>query len=82
MSDATFNLRIITKNKILFEGDARSLTSHNTVGNFDILPEHSTFISLIDKSVSYESEAGKVVKLTINNGLIKVIGNQVTVLID
>lgn len=82
MSEVLLQVRIIAKNKVLFEGQARSVSSHNTVGNFDILPEHSSFISLIDKSVGYVDELGVSQVLSINQGLIKVIDNQVIILVE
>lgn len=82
MSDAVLHLRIVAKNKILFEGEARSVSSHNNIGNFDILPEHASFISLIDSEVSFIDQAGGSQQFPINQGLIKVIDNQVTVLIE
>jgi F-type H+-transporting ATPase subunit epsilon len=82
MTDALLHLRIVAKNKILFDGEARSVSSHNNIGNFDILPEHASFISLIDKEVTYIDRSGGVQRLEINQGLVKVIDNQVTVLID
>jgi F-type H+-transporting ATPase subunit epsilon len=82
MSDALLHLRIVAKNKILFEGEARSVSSHNNIGNFDILPEHASFISLIDNEVSFVDQAGGSQEFPIKQGLIKVIDNQVTVLIE
>ncbi len=82
MSSTFLNLRIIAKNKIMFEGQVQSVSSHNAVGNFDILPEHSSFVSLIDTSVGYMSESGKQEAIQIQQGLLKVINNQVTVLIE
>lgn len=82
MSEVLLQVRIIAKNKVLFKGQARSVSSHNAVGNFDILPEHSSFISLIDKSVGYVDELGISQVLSINQGLIKVINNQVIILVE
>lgn len=82
MLEQLLQVRIVAKNKILFEGQARSVSSHNNIGNFDILPEHSSFISLIDKSVSYVHQSGTAQEFHIKQGLIKVIDNQVTVLLE
>lgn len=82
MSELLLQVRIVAKNQILFEGQARSVSSHNNIGTFDILPEHSGFLSLIDTSVRYVDHQGVTKELIIKQGLIKVIGNQVTVLVE
>ena len=45
----TLSVQIISPVETIFVGDALSVSSHNSAGNFDILPEHANFITLIDK---------------------------------
>lgn len=46
-------IKVIIRQKdgILWEGEATSLSSINQVGPFDILPEHSHFVGLIEQYV-------------------------------
>lgn len=44
----TLHVRIITPSQVLFEDDAISLSSVNSKGVFDILPEHANFITLVE----------------------------------
>lgn len=37
---------IRTPKQILYEGDALAVSSTNTVGKFDILPQHANFITM------------------------------------
>lgn len=43
----TIHLTIMSPHSVVWEGDIRSLSSENSEGPFDILPEHARFISLI-----------------------------------
>ncbi len=45
-------VEVISPNQILFQGQADSISSHNSDGPFDILPLHSHFISLIQKNIN------------------------------
>lgn len=43
----TIHLTIMSPHSVVWEGAVRSLSSENSEGPFDILPEHARFISLI-----------------------------------
>ena len=45
------NVRILSPRQVLFEGKALSVSSKNSMGDFDILPYHANFISLIENNV-------------------------------
>lgn len=42
------NVKIHTPSGILFSGEALSVSSANSVGAFDILPEHANFITIVE----------------------------------
>lgn len=42
-------VRIDSSEKLIWEGEAASVSSINSRGPFDILPFHASFISLIEK---------------------------------
>ena len=42
------HVRIISPKEVIFEADASSVSSVNSLGKFDILPLHANFISLIE----------------------------------
>ena len=44
------NVRIITLGKVLWEGEAETVSADNTSGNFDILPYHANFITILKES--------------------------------
>ena len=51
MDQPTDNLilrvRIVSPRQVLFEEEAVSVSSTNSMGNFDVLPEHANFVTLI-----------------------------------
>lgn len=40
-------VKVLSPNQILFQGLALSISSKNSFGNFDILPYHANFITLV-----------------------------------
>lgn len=42
---------ILSPHATLFSGDALSVTSKNSSGNFDILPQHANFITIIENQL-------------------------------
>lgn len=75
-------VKIFSPFEIFYEGKARALTARNSVGEFDILPGHTNFMTLL--------EAGKVRLLTdidersfvIEHGFLKVSNNYVVLFAD
>lgn len=67
--------------RVEFTGSAKAVTSSNMRGNFDVLPFHSNFISLIREKVIVHITEGEPITYTLQSGIIKVTGNSVTVLI-
>lgn len=45
--DQLLNVKILTPKTVLFQGPAQSVSSKNSQGAFDILPEHANFITII-----------------------------------
>lgn len=43
------SVRIISPKEEVFKGEAASVSSTNSAGNFDILPEHAKFVTLVEK---------------------------------
>lgn len=81
MQSDHFHLKIQERAGILYEGDVLSITSLNEAGEFDILPDHANFISLIKGKVILR-EAGKDEKeIAFDNALIRASNNLVEIYI-
>ena len=46
---SNLTVRIISPKEEVFKGEAASVSSTNSAGDFDILPEHAKFITLVEK---------------------------------
>jgi len=60
------------RRKILFDGTANSVSSFNSVGEFDVLPQHANFISLIKDKVILDKGTPQEEVFEIETGLISV----------
>ncbi len=49
MAKFILNVRINSPEKIIWEGQALSVSSENSEGPFDILPKHANFITAIEE---------------------------------
>lgn len=74
-----FDLIIKSREGIVYNGRALSLTSFNKKGRFDILPTHANFISLIQNKISFKTPDGNVKEIAITNALIRVRHDNVEV---
>jgi len=50
MASPSLHIRILSPQQLLLDTEAFSLSSKNTQGNFDILPQHANFLTVIEKS--------------------------------
>ena len=75
----SFPLVVRDREKILFQGDAKALTSLNDRGEFDVLPEHTNFISVIREKITVHKTDGGHEDFTIDHGVVKVYMGQAAV---
>ena len=79
------NLHVIARSpfELYFEGDALALSATNRVGNFDILPGHADFFSMLEPG-QIEIRTGEkdpiVVEAT--NGILTVRDNEVLLFVN
>lgn len=50
MAEQYLNLRVITPKQVIYQGQALSVSSKNSAGKFDILPQHANFITIVQNS--------------------------------
>ncbi|TSC66664.1 MAG: Uncharacterized protein CEO21_133 [Microgenomates group bacterium Gr01-1014_80] len=50
MPNNLLNVRIVTPGAVVYEAQAISVSSINSAGKFDILPQHANFITIVEKS--------------------------------
>lgn len=58
---------------VYYEGPAQTLSAANKIGQFDVLPGHADFFSVLSPGeVSINTGSGEPVTFPINNGIITV----------
>lgn len=74
-------LDIITADKVLFTGEADSVTLPGSAGQFQVLKDHAPIISSLDKGkiIITGKESGKQ-EFVINGGIVEVLANKIVVL--
>lgn len=48
MNNPTLHVRIISPQQLILDTEASSVSSKNSQGSFDILPQHANFITLVE----------------------------------
>lgn len=76
------NLLIMTPEDTLYNGTVASLTCHNPKGTFDVLPEHTNFMSMIDKILIIRHLDGSTKEIPVYDAILQVKENNVAVLIN
>ncbi len=71
---------VLSSAKILWEGEAHSVSSKNTQGEFDILPQHANFITLVnDYPVRIHAVDGSEHSFSFSQSVIIVQANNVKI---
>lgn len=69
------------KDKIVFNGSAKSITSTNEKGRFDILPLHTNFVSIIRETLELIKPDNSLHKIPIQRGILRIKENHIEVYI-
>jgi F-type H+-transporting ATPase subunit epsilon len=81
MADA-FQLRIVTPNRLLLDESVREVTAPGALGEFGVLPNHITFLGVIETgTLRYRTDRGAA-RVAVRGGFAEVIDNVMTVLAD
>ncbi|MBT7349967.1 hypothetical protein HN803_04185 [candidate division WWE3 bacterium] len=75
------NLHVIIRNrsKTYFDGKAKTVTSTNATGMFDVLYLHANFITMIQQFVIVKTPDDKEQKFEIKGGVLRVLGETVDI---
>lgn len=73
------HLTIKNREQILLDTPVKSVSSVNKTGLFDILFQHAHFISIIQEKIIIRYEDGRTEEMAIDQGIVKVRGNQIDV---
>ena len=76
-----FPLIVRSRQKILFQGEVTAISSTNDKGNFDVLPGHANFITLIKKQIALSPTTGEKQQIEIDNGVLRIFKNTASIYI-
>ncbi|PIZ66595.1 hypothetical protein CO051_06850 [Candidatus Roizmanbacteria bacterium CG_4_9_14_0_2_um_filter_39_13] len=82
MSDKSIHLLILTPDERIFDDQVHSISCENELGKLDILPEHSNFMSMIDKEVTIRTLLGNEIQLPIDQAILQVLKDKVVILMN
>ncbi len=75
-------LKIVSPEKIVFQGDVESVLVPGTKGSFEILNDHAPIISsLSEGTVEYSTKEGKK-QFNIHGGFVEVKKNEVSLCVE
>jgi len=72
-------VEVLSPIKVLYKGPAQAISSINKKGKFDILPGHTSFISLIQKQVIVHTDKKNEKKFDLQHGVIRCQDNDVRI---
>ena len=76
------HLEIITPDKKIFEGEVSQATFPGAEGSFQVLKDHASLVSALDKgAVSYTTSEGKM-SLVVDGGVVEVNDNKIILLAE
>ena len=80
---STIKLEIVTPQGVIYEGDVKIATLCGKEGEFGVLPQHASLVSLLDAGViSATTASNKELVVAINGGYAKVDENKITCVVD
>lgn len=71
-------LIVKSREKIVFQGEVDNVSSYNKIGLFNILKDHSNFISVVEKKLIIKQK-GATQEIPVDHALMKVRENKVYV---
>jgi len=79
----TMKLEIVTPGGVIYNGDVKQVTLPGEQGEFGVLPEHASLVSLLDAGViDIETSDNKEVLVAINSGYVKIDENKALCIVD
>jgi len=76
-------LEIVTPNGVIFDAEVKQVTLPGAEGEFGVLANHATLVSLLDTGVIVIEKAdGREVAVAINSGYVKVEEEKTTCIVD
>ncbi len=83
MEKKTLEVKVISPKKEIFDGKALSVSSKNSSGNFDILPYHANFITLVkNEPIIIRVSPSRKIEIVPHLAILHCSENKVTIYVD
>jgi len=83
MFDKPFALRIITPSRVIYQGEAVSISAPGVLGGFQVLNNHAPLLSALEiGEIRIKTKEGEEIRYAISGGFLEVKANSVAVLAD
>ena len=83
MPDHSFTLKVVTPDRVVFEGKTSSVVAPGSLGYLGILRDHAPLVTTLDKgNLTYKDPSGLAHTFRIEGGFLEVLKNRVLVLAD
>lgn len=79
MADNLLKVRLSSPEKVIWEGQAKSVSSVNSEGPFDILPFHANFITIVENKPIQIQTVDKLLEYAFSHSLIYAKNNSVVI---
>ena len=77
--DLKLLLSVRNREQVLINEEVKSISSFNDKGVFDVLPEHTNFISLIHRFIAVRRINGETLQIRLENGIMRVYREKIDV---
>lgn len=78
-NDKLISILVRNVESVLFQDYAKSVSSVNEKGRFDILPLHSNFISIIKEKIVIYDKNNQKKEIKIDQGILRIVENKVEI---
>lgn len=78
----SITVKIRNRQRTVYQGEVKAVTSENEKGVFDVLPQHANFISIIKNNIILHHSKRKKQKIPIKLAILKVWENQISIYLD
>ncbi|MCD6500749.1 ATP synthase F1 subunit epsilon [bacterium] len=75
-------IKILTANKKLYEGEVKRVTFPGRKGEFQVLENHAPLFSLLTQGEIIVKNDAKETRVSISSGIVKVLNNRIICLVD
>jgi len=80
---SSMKLEIVTPHGVIYNGDVKMATLCGKEGEFGVLPQHASLVSLLDAGViSATTTDNKEIVVAINGGYVKVSEDKISCIVD